>query len=158
MAEIKKIGSFEGIFQSPKNGSKVTSLIILLHGWGANASDMFGLAPILSQIRAGCGFYAPNAPSTCSASPLGREWFDIQEGEKGAKMAFHDVNELIQGALDEFSLPSSRVILGGFSQGGMMTLTTGPSFDLAGLISFSGALLTEQNLKQAVLNKTDFLE
>ena len=30
-----------------------------------------------------------------------------------------------------------------------MTLTTGPSFDLAGLISFSGALLTEQNLKQA---------
>ena len=31
----------------------------------------------------------------------------------------------------------------------MMTLTTGPSFNLAGLISFSGALLTEQNLKQA---------
>ena len=69
MAEIKKIGRFEGIFQSPKNGNKVTSLIILLHGWGADASDMFGLAPILGQIRAGCGFYAPNAPSTCSASP-----------------------------------------------------------------------------------------
>ena len=149
MAEIKKIGRFEGIFQLPTNGSKVTSLIILLHGWGADASDMFGLAPILSQIRAGCGFYAPNAPSTCSASSLGREWFDIQEGEKGAMMALDDVRELIQGALDEYSLPSSRVILGGFSQGGMMTLTTGPSFDLAGLISFSGALLTEQNLKQA---------
>ena len=54
MAEIKKIGRFEGIFQSPKNGSKVTSLIILLHGWGADASDMFGLVPILGQIRAGC--------------------------------------------------------------------------------------------------------
>ena len=149
MAEIKKIGRFEGIFQSPTNESKVTSLIILLHGWGADASDMFGLAPILNQIRAGCGFYAPNAPSTCSASPLGREWFDIQEGEKGAMMALDDVKELIQGALDEYSLPSSRVILGGFSQGGMMTLTTGTSFNLAGLISFSGALLTEQNLKQA---------
>ena len=149
MAEIKKIGKFEGIYQPPIEVEKVTSLIILLHGWGADAADMFGLAPILGQIKNGCAFYAPNAPYQCAASSHGRQWFDIQQGEKGALMAIDDLDDLLKGVFDEFSLSGSQVILGGFSQGGMMTLTVGTTYDLAGLISFSGALLTEQSLNNA---------
>ena len=149
MAEIKKIGRFEGIYQSPKVESEVKSLIILLHGWGADAADMFGLAPFLGRVREGCGFYAPNAPFPCAASPYGRQWFDIQEGEKGAMSAMDDLQELLFNIFDEFSISPSKIILGGFSQGGMMTLAVGPLFELAGLISFSGALLTEKNLKKS---------
>ena len=149
MAEIKKIGRFEGIYQPPIKTDNLSSLIILLHGWGADAADMFGLAPVLGQMRPGCGFFAPNAPYPCSASPHGREWFDIQLAEKGAIMAREDLDELLSAIFDEFSLSASQIILGGFSQGGMMTLTAGPSYELAALISFSGALLTEQDLGQA---------
>ena len=64
-------------------------------------------------------------------------------------MALEDLKELLLSTFDEFSLSPSKVILGGFSQGGMMTLAAGPLFELAGLISFSGALLTEKSLKKA---------
>ena len=149
MAEIKKVGRFEGIYEKPKIESEVKSMIILLHGWGADAADMIGLAPLLGQVREGCGFYVPNAPFPCPASPHGRQWFDIQQGEYGALMALEDLKELLLSTFDEFSLSPSKVILGGFSQGGMMTLAAGPLFELAGLISFSGALLTEKSLKKA---------
>ncbi len=157
MAEIKKIGKFDGIYQPPVEANEVTSLIILLHGWGADAADMFGLAPILGQVKQGCAFYAPNAPYSCMASPHGREWFDIQQGEKGAIMAMDDLDELVNSIFHEFSLPASQIILGGFSQGGMMTLAAGPSYELAGLISFSGALLTEQRLSEAALSSPPIL-
>ena len=157
MAEIKKIGKFEGIYQPPIKADEVTSLIILLHGWGADAADMFGLAPILGQVKQGCAFYAPNAPYPCAASPHGREWFDIQQGENGAIMAMDDLDELLESVFDEFSLPASQIILGGFSQGGMMTLAAGPAYELAGLISFSGALLTEQRLAEATVSSPPIL-
>jgi len=157
MAEIKKIGKFEGIYQPPVKADEITSLIILLHGWGAVAADMFGLVPILGQVKQGCAFYAPNATYPCSASSHGREWFDIQQGEKGAIMAMDDLDELINSIFDEFSLPASQIILGGFSQGGMMTLAAGPAYELAGLISFSGALLTEQRLTEATSSSPPIL-
>ena len=157
MAEIKKIGKFEGIYQPPIKVDEVTSLIILLHGWGSDAADMFGLAPILGQVKEGCAFYAPNAPYPCAASPHGREWFDIHQGEKGAIMAMDDLDELLESVFDEFSLPASQIILGGFSQGGMMTLAAGPAYELAGLISFSGALLTEQRLAEATVSSPPIL-
>ena len=157
MAEIKKIGKFEGIYQPPIKTDEVKSLIILLHGWGADAADMFGLAPILGQVKQGCAFYAPNAPYPCAASPHGREWFDIQQGENGAIMAMDDLDELLNSVFDEFSLPASQIILGGFSQGGMMTLAAGPAYELAGLISFSGALLTEQRLAKATSSSPPIL-
>jgi len=157
MAEIKKIGKFEGIYQPPIKTDEVTSLIILLHGWGADAADMFGLAPILGQVKQGCAFYAPNAPYPCAASPHGREWFDIQQGENGAIMAMDDLDELLNSVFDEFSLPASQIILGGFSQGGMMTLAAGPAYELAGLISFSGALLTEQRPAEATSSSPPIL-
>lgn len=157
MAEIKKIGKFEGIYQPPAKADEVTSLVILLHGWGADAADMFGLAPFLGQVKKGCAFYAPNAPHPCAASPHGREWFDIQQGEKGAIMAMDDLDEFLNSIFDEFSLPASQIILGGFSQGGMMTLAAGPAYELAGLISFSGALLTEQRLTEATSSSPPIL-
>ena len=157
MAEIKKIGKFEGIYQPPIKVDEVTSLIILLHGWGSDAADMFGLAPILGQVKEGCAFYAPNAPYPCAASPHGREWFDIHQGEKGAIMAMDDLDELLESVFDEFSLPASQIILGGFSQGGMMTLAAGPAYELAGLISFSGALLTEERLAEATVSSPPIL-
>ena len=67
MAEIKKIGKFEGIYQPPINADEVTSFIILLHGWGADAADMFGLAPILGQIKNGCAWNA-NQEMVCAVS------------------------------------------------------------------------------------------
>ena len=157
MAEVKKIGKFDGIYQPPIEADDVTSIVILLHGWGADAADMFGLAPILGQVKKGCAFYAPNAPYPCAASSNGREWFDIHQGEKGAIMAMDDLDELLNSVFDEFSVPASRIILGGFSQGGMMTLAAGPLYELAGLISFSGALLTEQRLIEATVSSPPIL-
>jgi phospholipase/carboxylesterase len=39
----------------------------------------------------------------------------------------------------------------------MMTLAAGPAYELAGLISFSGALLTEQRLAEATVSSPPIL-
>ena len=45
--------------QAPNDGQKPDSLIIFLHGLGANGDDLIGLAPVLSQVFPTAQFLAP---------------------------------------------------------------------------------------------------
>jgi phospholipase/carboxylesterase len=117
-------------------------LIAFLHGYGASMYDLVSLGPEIDAT--GYAYAFPNAPL---AVPLGYgrygySWF-VREGmEPPADPP--DVVELLEGFLDEVKAqtgtPDGQIVLGGFSQGGGLTLRYGlPRPDVfAGLACLSG--------------------
>ena len=114
-----------------------THAVILLHGWGANAQDLASLAPYLDfpQIK----FIFPNAPHPHPFSSEGRMWYDLDTGEH-LETTSAQLKDWVRSLPEEINLPLEKIILGGFSQGGAMTLEVGHDLPLAGLLCLSGYL------------------
>jgi phospholipase/carboxylesterase len=132
--------TLESITIPPKNGQTPKNLIVMLHGWGANAEDLASLAPYLDLPD--CAFVFPNAPYPYPYSPTGRAWYDLQVENmyQGLKESREILTAWIQSLEGSAGVPLSQTILSGFSQGGAMTLDVGLSLPLAGLVAMSGYL------------------
>ena len=145
--------------------SKDDWLVILLHGWGADGADLAPLAPSLldpSSIpfsdtstayprTSGGAVFIPDAPDICSGNPSGRQWFELSDPASGIgrnASACLQAASFIEAMLESLSVQmgyfSDQIILGGFSQGGMVSLTAGLAYQkpLCGLFCLSGAWLT----------------
>ena len=154
---------FDGFYLSANHSAtrpadpNTRHLLILLHGWGADAQDLAGLFAMMQPALSGWDFLAVNAPSLCSMNPAGRQWFELHftPDETGhgmqvdrrrvpeeAKNTRALIHHIITSASTHLHIPASQIILGGFSQGGMMTLAGGLSAParLAGLACLSGGL------------------
>ena len=116
-------------------------LVIVMHGRGADAHDLADLAPMLDPGN-GCRFVFPNAPRAWEAAPgmtFGWTWFDGWPPEPASIAASR---ELLLKFIDEVTAkyPTSKLIVSGFSQGGMMALEVGLRTDVAGIVVMSGGL------------------
>ena len=142
--------------RAPLSGS-TRSVIVLLHGYGANGADLLGLADPLAEHLPDTLFVAPDAPEVCAGSPMGFQWFPIpwidssteEEAERGMLAAAEDLNAFLDALMiDEDVLPE-QVVLFGFSQGTMMSLHVAPRREdpVAGVIGFSGRLLSPELLE-----------
>ena len=68
-------------------------------------------------------------------------WYDLQGNDsKGLLESRQLLKEFLLSLESSTGVPLSRTILGGFSQGGAMTLDVGLTLPLAGLICLSGYL------------------
>jgi phospholipase/carboxylesterase len=114
-----------------------THAVILLHGWGANAQDLASLAPLLKLPSV--KFIFPNAPHPHPFSAQGRMWYDL-ETQKYLEETRRDLKSWLRSLPETLNLPLDKIFLGGFSQGGAMTLDVGHDFPLAGLMCLSGYL------------------
>lgn len=112
-------------------------VIVLLHGWGANAADLIGLAPALNLPT--YQFLAPNAPLDHPQVYGGKMWYDIQT-QVGLETSRELLGQWLQELESKTQIPLSKTFLAGFSQGGAMTLDLGLGLPLAGLLVFSGYL------------------
>ena len=65
------------------------SLVIFLHGYGADGNDLFGLAQALAPHLPNTAFRSPNAPERCAVNPMGYQWFPISwlDGSPESEMA-----------------------------------------------------------------------
>ncbi len=126
---------------------------ILLHGFGADASDLYPLANFLDPEE-NWTFYVPDAPLEVPIGPqwTGRGWFPISLRDLDAGVDFTQVRppglDASTAAVSDmiFHLNSTKLVLGGFSQGAMVATEialTQPE-DVHGLILLSGALLDEK--------------
>ena len=131
----------------PAGGGKADSLIILLHGLGADGNDLIGLAPHFARALPGAAFIAPNAPHPCDMAPMGYQWFSIQTED--AKQRLEEIRgsaRIIDGFIDRqlaaYGLGAERLALVGFSQGTMMSLFVAPrrAVTCAGVLGYSGRL------------------
>ena len=146
--EMRRFGDLSGPFIVPARGGIASSLIILLHGWGADGNDLANLAHPISIRFPGAAFFVPNGPAPCKMNPAGREWFDIDDRVNGPIMAAPFIDNALADALDILNLSASALALAGFSQGGMMSLHCGlrQTPAPAAIISFSGTLLLHEDL------------
>jgi phospholipase/carboxylesterase len=135
--------------ERPAASGHPDSLVVFLHGFGADGNDLIGLAEPLAPHLPDTRFLAPNAPQPCTNNPAGYQWFPIPwlDGSSPveASIAAFAAYDLLARWLDEVAetAPPDRTVLLGFSQGTMMALQVGlrrPA-PLAGIVGFSGRLL-----------------
>ncbi len=131
--------SLAAIAIPPTNAQPPTGLIVVLHGWGANAEDLASLARFVNLPD--WQFLCPDAPFPHPRLPGGRAWYDLETREyKGLEESREMLRDWLKSLESSTGIPLSRTILAGFSQGGAMTLDVGLTLPLAGLISLSGYL------------------
>jgi len=143
------------------------SVVVFLHGYGANGADLLGLADPLGEHLPDTLFVAPDAPEDCAGAPMGFQWFPIpwidgsseEEAERGMTAAVADLNAFLDALMvDEDVLPE-QVVLFGFSQGTMMALHVAPrrEDEVAGVVGFSGRLLAPEDLVDDVVARPPIL-
>ena len=124
--------------------------IILLHGYGSNMQDLAGLSPAISSDE--YIYICPNAPLDIELSPgyTGHAWLELES------MDFSDAREiltkLIKNVQKRYDFHENKMLLGGFSQGAMLSLDFGiqrPDL-FAGLMVLSGCIRNESYLKSVV--------
>lgn len=148
--------------EKPANAS-----IIWLHGLGASGDDFSPIVPSFQfpdSIQARFIFpHAPIMPVTLNFGQSMRAWFDIfsldREGpqDKTGILSSHDsVTRLIKKEQAR-GIPSNKIVLAGFSQGGAIALHTGMHYpeQLAGVIALSTflPLHSEFGEKTSIANK-----
>ena len=146
---------------------KATSMVVFLHGYGANAADLMGLADPLAPHMPDTVFVAPDAPENCAGSPMGFQWFPIpwidgsseEESMRGMDKAVDDLNAYLDSLHKEEGISADKTILFGFSQGTMMALHVGVrrADPLAGIVGFSGRLLSPETLEDELISKPPVL-
>ncbi len=124
--------------------------VIWLHGLGADGSDF---EPVVPELRLhdtpAVRFvfpHAPYRPVTCNGGYVMRAWYDIvslapgnrEIDEAGLLESREIVRQLIQREADR-GVPSERIVLAGFSQGGAVAYLTALTHasPLAGIIALS---------------------
>jgi phospholipase/carboxylesterase len=130
--------SLTAISIPPASGTP-THLLVMLHGWGADASDLAPLATVLNLPN--YQFIFPSAPFPHPEVPGGKAWYALETPNyNGLEESQQMLSDWLRSLEASTGVPLSRTILSGFSQGGAMTLDVGSSLPLAGLCSLSGYL------------------
>jgi phospholipase/carboxylesterase len=153
--------SLEGPSQPPRTGGKAKSVVVLLHGFGADGNDLISLAPHWAAQLPETEFVSPHAPFPCDMAPYGRQWFSFQDRSPDMVLAgVRAAATILDGFLDDVlaarGLDESRLALVGFSQGTMMSLHVGlrRKAALAGILGYSGRLLGPELLAEELSSKT----
>ena len=136
-------------------GNKPGYTIILLHGLGADGNDFVPIVEQLGLPRSlGLRFVFPNAPSMPVSVNQGYvmpSWYDIYGMDltaridtQGIERSTRYLHSLIRQE-QENGVPAERIILAGFSQGGLIALTAalGCQDKLLGVMALSTYLPLE---------------
>jgi phospholipase/carboxylesterase len=131
------------------------AVVIWLHGLGADGHDFEPIVPQL-QLPADLPvrFVFPHAPEiavTAFGGQRARAWFDFDPAGgadlPGIKKSAAQIRDLIQNEIDN-GIPARRILLAGFSQGGVMAFHTGLYYSkrLAGVLALSTFLAEGEKL------------
>ena len=101
-------------------------LLVLMHGVGSNEQDLFGLARHMPPQLHVLSLRAPYV-----LSPDAYAWFEFQVLANGERRINEEqeresrflVGEMIASVAQQLGVPPERVVVGGFSQGGIMALS-----------------------------------
>ncbi len=131
----------------PASGGRPKSLVVFLHGYGADGNDLIGLGREWANALPGTAFVSPHAAQACAGAPMGRQWFpltmrDPHEFARGVAAARPALDAFLDAELRRHALDESACALVGFSQGTMLALHAGPQRrrGLAGILGYSGLL------------------
>ncbi|CAL8093225.1 unnamed protein product [Orchesella dallaii] len=147
---------------------KQTATILFLHGLGDTghgwASDLANIKPKHAKLICPT---AEEAPVTINGGYEMPSWFDIRsldkndgnEDESGVKKASELITKMIDDEV-KAGIPASRILLGGFSQGGALSLYTGLTGSnlLGGVLVLSGYLPIRDTIDWSKIQKPTILQ
>ena len=120
--------------------------IVALHGWGASAFDLVGLAPYLAGGR--CQVICPQGPLTVPLGPtVGYGWFPLTAFGPGAtENTMEETTDRLRAFLgmagERYAIAPRKLVVLGFSQGGILAyrLALAEPARFAGLVALSSWL------------------
>lgn len=125
--------------------------IVLLHGRGTDENDLVPLLDVLDPERALVGV-TPRGP--LRLPPGGAHWYAVREVGFPDPSTFFATFELLSGWLDTvpeaLGVPWERTLLGGFSQGAVMSYALGLGAGRpapAGILALSGFIPTVEGFE-----------
>jgi len=146
---------------------KSDSLVVFLHGYGADGADLLNLADSLKIHLPNTIFMSPDAPNKSTMNPIGYEWFPIprldgsslENAKKGRDEATKELNLFLNEINENTGIPFERIFLFGFSQGCMMSLHLAPRKNekIAGVIGIAGMLMQPELLEKEAVQKPPIL-
>ena len=146
---------------------EANAAVIWLHGLGADGHDFEGILPQLGlPINHAVRFVFPHAPVqpvTVNGGMAMRSWYDILSMNiadrvdiAGLEKSSAVLMELVEEQM-ALGIPANKIVLAGFSQGGLVALHTGLNFSdtVAGVLALSTyypePCFEEQSLKNQTL-------
>ncbi len=114
----------------------VSRALILFHGYGSDGNDLISLAPYFMTVFPDMAVFAPNGPTVTFFD--GYEWFRLDDlahpnlvtktyldelvGRAGT--VYPQIVDYVQDICKTYGLSTDKIILAGFSQGGLMAQYT----------------------------------
>jgi phospholipase/carboxylesterase len=135
------------------------SLVVLLHGVGANGANLAPLGEALQEFLPGAAVAAPDAPHPFDRGGDGRQWFSVigvTDANRARRVieARADFDRVVAREIERagFAGRLDRVALFGFSQGAILSLDAlvDGRWPVAAVVAASGRLATQLGPTPAV--------
>ncbi|HEX2676971.1 MAG TPA: hypothetical protein VHM19_10035 [Polyangiales bacterium] len=160
---------------SDREGGGSGPVVVLMHGFGAPGTDLVGLWRAL-QVPRETRFVFPEAPLELAAFPFAaRAWWQIdlsrfeqvrseaelrartEETPAGLESARKHVIACLDELQQSLGVDSSRIVLGGFSQGAMLAcdVVLSDPRPFAGLVMLSGTLISSARWRERMPTRAD---
>ena len=144
----------------PDHDFEPNSLVVLLHGIGADAFDLIPLAKYWALTLKKTKFYSLHAPYPCKLRPSGKQWFDLEDRDqtrilKEIELVKPMIITFLKKKLKDYNLQYKDLILVGFSQGTMvaLNLTLTMKEEVRGVLGYSGGVILTKSGKIEIISK-----
>ncbi len=153
--------------KSDFSNKKPKYLVIFLHGYGANGSNLIELAKDFEDILPESYFISPNAVEPWEGGFIDcYQWFSLaswglERDVLKISSKIRNSNQILKNFIDlqlqRFDLKPENLILVGFSQGAMMAMYQGfvAQKEFAGIIAFSGKLILPESVGEESSSKPE---
>ena len=152
------------IIIKPEKYEKIQNAVILLHGYGGNGKDISMLTLNWKRFLKNTIFLCPDAHEVCNINPSGFQWFDLSDDNPErilveSKKAENKIKQYIDEIKLEYNLKNSEICISGFSQGCMMSINVGLTFNESFncIVGFSGKIIEKKDLSSRIKSKTNIL-
>jgi len=144
----------------PNHDFEPNSLVILLHGIGADAFDLIPLAKYWALTLKKTKFYSLHAPYPCRLTSFGKQWFNLEDRDqtrilKEIELIKPMIITFLKKKLKNYNLQYKDLILVGFSQGTMvaLNLTLTMKEEVRGVLGYSGGVILTKSGKIEIISK-----
>lgn len=116
----------DGYFRPAQAATEQAWLLVLMHGVGSNAQDLFSLESYVPSQ-----FHVLSLQAPYAMGPDAFAWFQFSVNADGSRTIDADQEvrsrallvQTVEQAAKQLGIPPERVVVGGFSQGGIMSLS-----------------------------------
>ncbi len=156
--------SLNTIILEPLSKAKPKNAVILCHGYGGDGKDISILAGYWKSYLPDTIFICPDAPEKCAASTSGFQWFDLTDETpeqilSKSLVAEIKLNKLIDEVKEKNNLSANQIVIGGFSQGCMISLQTGikRKDKINSIIGYSGRIIDTEHLGKNIVSRPNII-